>query len=261
MQLTKNKATQTLLVIAVFVLITGAWQLFVSVAQISEFILPSPTAIAKRFIAMLSEIGFWRDTCITAHEILLGFGLSTIIAIILGTLIAQFLVLEMSLLPYVIGFQAIPSVALAPIYATWFGFGIASKIAMVVTLACFPIMMMVIAGLQSSKIEQIQMLRAFGATRMQILLKVQIPNALPFFFTGLKLGVIMSVTGAVVAEFLGGAEAGLGYRTHQYFERVKITEAFATLIALGIMSIIFHGIIAKLKSSIVFWVNPHGGKV
>ena len=260
MHITKNRTTQLYLVIAVFILITAAWELLVRVTDMPAFTLPAPSSIAKRFVALLSSSHFWADTWVTLSEILLGFGVSVIIAIIFGVLISQFLVLELSLLPYVIGFQAIPSIALAPIYVTWFGYGMASKIVMAVTIASFPIMMMVIAGLQASSAEQIQMLRSFGATRLQILLKVKVPNALPFFFTGLKLGIIMAVTGAIVAEFQG-AQAGLGLRTLQYYNQAKTADAFATLTALALMSIILHGITGRIKSKIVFWTNPHGGFV
>lgn len=256
MRITKNKCTQFVLVIAVFGIVTFAWQFIATATQTPEYLLPRPLSIAKRFIAFLKDPTFWKDTTITLSEILLGFVLSILVAIIIGALISQIMVLELSLLPYIVAFQTIPSITLAPIFVNWFGYGMASKIVMVFTVAAFPIIMMVIAGLQSSSSEQIQMLRSFGANRLQILKKVQVPNALPFFFTGLRLGIIMSVTGAIVAEFQG-AEAGLGYRIAQYYQNAKVIDAFAAIFALSIIGVLLYSLIGLLRSYVVFWISPH----
>ena len=106
------------------------------------------------------------------------------------------------------GFQAIPKVALAPIFIIWFGFGQTSKVVMAAIIAFFPILINIIEGLKSAPNDQIRMLRVFGASRKQIFFKVQVPSALPFFFAGLDVGILLAILGAVVGEFLG-SQAGL----------------------------------------------------
>jgi NitT/TauT family transport system permease protein len=252
----KNRITQAVLVVLVFILVTAAWQIFVRVTDTPAYTLPAPSDIGEKLLAMLQTPSFWRDVWVTLQETFWGFLLSIVIAVTLGVLISQFYTLELSLLPYIVAFQTIPSIALAPIYLYWFGYGMAPKIALAVTISCFPIMINVIAGLQSTNAEQLQMLRAFGASRMQILLKLSIPNAMPHFFTGLRLGIIMSLTGALVAEFVG-ASAGLGLRILQYEAQAKIADMFGVLIALGVMGILAYALISCLRKKVVFWEDPH----
>lgn len=239
-----------MLVIIIFVMMVAVWETCVAVFQPAT--VPAPSAIAKSLVKLLHSYAFLKDICITAQEAFWGYLVSIIIAVILGVLISQFYVLELGVLPYVIAFQTVPSIALAPIYLSWFGYGMASKIALAVTIACFPIMVNVIAGLQATNVEQIQMLRAFGATRFQILMKVKIPNALPHFFTGLKLGAVMSLTGAIVAEFVS-AQEGLGACVLDYYHRMHLADMFAVLVILGMMGVFAHGLISWLKNRIVFW--------
>lgn len=251
MQPRNNKFLQTFLVIAVFVIVVTVWQTLVNLLDVPSYILPAPSEIAKSLIKLLHTYSFLVDICITVQEAFWGYLVSILIALVLGVLISQFYILELSCLPYVVAFQTVPSIALAPIYLTWFGYGMASKIALAVTIACFPIMISVISGLQATNIEQIQMLRAFGANRFQVLTKVQIPNALPHFFTGLKLGVVMSLTGALVAEFVS-AKAGMGSRILE-FTSFRTADMFAVLVILGVIGVLAHGGISWLKRKIVFW--------
>lgn len=246
----RNKLTQAMLLLAVFVIVVVIWQVCVSLFK--PVTVPSPGKIAISMVKLLHNYAFLKDICITAQETVWGYLVSIVIAVFFGVLISQFRILELSLLPYVIAFQTLPSIALAPIYLSWFGYGMASKIAVVVTIACFPIMINVIAGLQATNVEQIQMLRAFGATRFQILVKVKIPNALPHFFTGLKLGIVMSLTGAIVAEFIN-SQAGLGACILQYYHDMQIADMFAVLVILAVLGVLAHGLISWLKRKIVFW--------
>lgn len=253
-----NKVRQYLLVLAVFFIFTLVWQCAVTALDVPNYILPPPTEVGKKLIALPSTYFFWNDVTTTVREAFYGYAISIFIAVVLGGLISQFYILELSLMPYIVAFQTIPSIALAPIYLVWFGYGITAKIAMAVTIACFPIMINVIAGLQSTNVDQIQMLRAFGASRFQVFYKVSIPNALPHFFTGLKLGVIMSLTGALVAEFVG-AKAGLGFRTMQFYEQLKIADMFGVLAVLGLIGVLAHALISYLRRKVVFWERGDEG--
>ena len=259
MRLSRSKLTQFILAITLLIVITVTCELLYHISSKPSSLFVPPSVMAKSLFQLLLDVTFWQDITITFSEVMLGFAFSIVVAIIIGALISQFLVLELSFMPYVIGFQAIPSITLAPIFQHWFGpAGLASKIALVFAVAAFPIIMMVITGLQSSRAEQIQMLRVFGANRMQILIKVQIPNALPYFFSGLRMGIIMAVTGAVVAEFQG-AEAGLGYRILSDFSHFRFANAYAAILALSLMGIFLHTLIGLIRSYVVFWEKPNSG--
>ncbi|WP_338628749.1 ABC transporter permease [Yersinia intermedia] len=250
---------QALLVIAVFLVFTTFWQVVVRVYNIPHFVLPAPSDIGKYLITLIGQPALWYDLKVTLQETFLGYFFSILISVIFGVAIFQFNFLEKSLMPYIVAFQTIPSIALAPIYLQWFGYGMVSKVVMATTISCFPILVNVITGLRASSNDEVQMLRAFGASRLQVLLKVRVPNSLPYVFAGLKLGIILSLIGAIVAEFVG-AQAGLGNRILQYNEQFNIPGMFSVLIILGLIGISSHTIISHINARVVFWVDSHEDK-
>jgi NitT/TauT family transport system permease protein len=250
------RTAQTLLVLAVFVLVAGGWELLVRLTQVPAFILPPPSAIARQLAAMMGQPLFWADVGVTMNEVVLGYGAAIALAVLLGTAIAQVALLELSLMPYIVAFQTIPSVALAPLFLQWFGYGTLSKVVMAALIAFFPILVNVIAGLQASRREEIQMCRAFGATRWQILAKVRVPNALPYVFAGLELGVVFALVGAIVAEFVG-AKAGLGNRILQYNEQFNIAGMFGVLIVLAVAGMAMHRAVRLVERRVLFWTDKH----
>lgn len=254
--MTVPRMQQALLVAAVFVAVTGAWELLVWATQMPTYILPPPSKIVSQLAAMARQPMFWHDVVVTLHEVLFGYVAGIAVAVLLGAAIAQVVWLEIALMPYIVAFQTIPSVALAPLFLQWFGYGTTSKVVMAALIAFFPILVNVIAGLQSSGREQVEMLRAFGATRAQILLKVRVPNALPYLFAGLELGVVFALVGAIVAEFVG-AKAGLGNRILQYNEQFNIAGMFGVLIVLAAAGMAMHRAVGLAKRRVLFWVDHH----
>jgi len=253
-----TKTQQALLVLAVFVAVTAAWEALVRLAQVPAFVLPPPSRIVGQLVLMAGQKLFWVDVWVTMQEVLAGYAAGIVVAVVLGAAIAQVLLLELALMPYIVAFQTIPSVALAPLFLQWFGYGLLSKVVMAAIIAFFPILVNVIAGLQASGRDEIQMLRAFGATRSQILLKVRVPNALPYVFAGLELGVVFALVGAIVAEFVG-AKAGLGNRILQYNEQFNIAGMFAVLIVLAGAGMLMHRAVALVKHRVLFWIERHDG--
>jgi NitT/TauT family transport system permease protein len=242
------------LVVAVFVLVAASWEVGVRLTDMPAFVLPPPSAIARQLAAMFGQRLFWVDVGVTMNEVLLGYAVAIVLAVLLGAAIAQIALLELSLMPYVVAFQTIPSVALAPLFLQWFGYGLLSKVVMAALIAFFPILVNVIAGLQASGRDEIQMARAFGASRLKILLKVRVPNALPYVFAGLELGVVFALVGAIVAEFVG-AKAGLGNRILQYNEQFNIAGMFGVLIVLAGAGMAMHRAVAWVKERVLFWTD------
>ena len=247
---------QALLVLSVFVGVTAAWELLVHLTRMPAFILPPPSLIAGQLWTMGAQRAFWLDVSVTLHEVLLGYAVGIVLALLLGVAIAQVALLERALMPYIVAFQTIPSVALAPLFLQWFGYGLASKVVMAALIAFFPILVNVIAGLQASGRDELQMARAFGGSSLQILLKVRVPNALPYVFAGLELGIVFALVGAIVAEFVG-AKAGLGNRILQYNEQFNIAGMFAVLVVLALAGMLMHRSVGLLKRRVLFWVDRH----
>ena len=249
---------KALAVLAVFVLVVGGWEAAVAWTGMPAFVLPAPSGIVRQLAAMATQPLFWRDVGVTLQEVLLGYGLAIALAVVLGTAIAQVALLRLSLMPYIVAFQTVPSVALAPLFLQWFGYGLLSKVVMAALIAFFPLLVNVIAGLQAAGQEELQMARAFGATRWQLLRKVRLPNALPYVFAGLELGVVFALVGAIVAEFVG-AKAGLGNRILQYNEQFNIAGMFGVLLVLALLGMLMHGAVTRLRSKVLYWVDAASG--
>lgn len=235
-----------------FVVVVAAWQAIVGILGVPSYILPSPSMIADALWRQFGSDIFWNNLRVTATEAFLAYVVSVSVAFGLGLLISQVRLVEKTLLPYLVGFQSIPHIALAPLFVLWFGFGITSKVVMGAVICFFPMLVNVIAGLRASGPDEIDMLRSFDASRRHIFIKVQLPRALPFIFAGLDVGIVFSVIGAVVGEFVG-AKAGLGNQLLHSNYNFDTAGLFATLVVLAFIGIAGHLIIVLLRRRFAFW--------
>ena len=238
-----------------FVVIIGGWELAVKLFEIPRIVLPAPSAIAKSVVTFFTERNLIFHFGITLYESLAGFLIGGITGLLLGTLVSQFRLLEKTLYPYIVAFQTLPKVAIAPIVIIWAGFGYTSKIIITAMIAFFPLLVNTIAGLHSTEQEYVEMMTGFSASRWQIFHFVKVPMALPFIFAGLDIAGIMSVIGAIVGEFVG-ARAGLGYVILYRNFQMDMPGVFAVLIVLSIMGIGIHLIINWAQKKVVFWSKP-----
>jgi NitT/TauT family transport system permease protein len=236
----------------VFVIFIALWENLVNLLEVEEIILPTPSRIGDALLFQVKTELFWSNLWVTSQEALLGFLFATIFAVIAGTFISQIRIVDKTFMPYLVGFQAIPKVALAPIFLIWFGLGQTSKVVLAATIAFFPILINIIEGLKSADNDQIRMLRVFGASRSQIFFKVQVPCALPFFFAGLDVGILLAILGAVVGEFLG-SQAGLGNMVLNAQFNFETPTMFAILLVLSAMGIIAHIIVKAFQRKFAFW--------
>ncbi len=242
------------LVPAVFVVVVAAWEYGVQLLGVKEFVLPRPSQIVGRFVDQLGDSLFWQHVWVTGQEALIGFGIGVATAMVLGTAISQVSLLEKTLMPYVVAFQTVPKIALAPLFVVWFGFGLTSKIVMAAVISFFPMLVNVIEGLRSADADRIQMLTVFGASRMQIFRMVRLPSAMPFIFAGLDIGIVFAILGAVVGEFIG-AQEGLGYLLLQTNYNFDIAGMFAVLVMLSLMGMAAHSIIRLVQRRVAFWAE------
>jgi NitT/TauT family transport system permease protein len=231
-----------------------AWEAIVWALDVPPIVVPPPTAVATALWAQLHLEAFWLDVGITLFETLVGFCLGALVAISLGSLIAQFELIEKTFYPYIVGLQTVPKIAIAPLMVIWFGFGLTSKVIMAAIIAFFPILVNVIEGLRASPPQEIELLRAMCASRWQIFWKVKVPNALPFLFAGLDIGIVFSVLGAIVGEFVG-SQAGLGNRILQLDFRLDIPGVFAVLVVLSSIGISLHLTMRAVRRRVVFWAQ------
>jgi NitT/TauT family transport system permease protein len=249
-----------LLSILVFCLFIAGWEGAVRFFAVPKIVLPAPSAIAWAFWHGFDDDDLQWHLAVTMYEIIAGFVAGAASGLLLGFVIALSPLLERIFYPYVVAFQTIPKVAVAPIVVIWFGYGVASKIVITATIAFFPVLANTIVGLRSAPHDQIEMLVTYTASRAQVFRMVRLPQALPYIFVGLDVAIVLSVIGAIVGEFVG-AKAGLGYLILQKNFNFDMAGTFAILILLSIVGVGLHWLVEFAQRRIVFWLDMSGNRV
>jgi NitT/TauT family transport system permease protein len=154
--------------------------------------------------------------------------------------------------PYVVAFQVMPKVVLAPIFITWFGFGMESKVVMAIAISFFPVVINTVVGLESVQENELLLMRSLVATKSQIFWKLAWPTALPAIFAGLKTSLTLALIGALVAEFVTAKE-GLGTLITTFSFELKVYLVFAVIVVVSLLGLLLYGIMEFLERRIVFW--------
>jgi NitT/TauT family transport system permease protein len=238
-----------LLLIAAFLL---AWEGFVRFFEIPLFILPTPSNVFVALYRGIASSLYIDHVWITITETLLGFVLGTSLAFVLGTVIALSRPVEYFLYPFVVMFQAMPKVALAPLIIVWFGLGLTSKVVNAALVAFFPLMVNTIVGLRSAEEDKINLMKSLAATRGQIFWMLQLPNAMPYIFAGLEIAMIFALIGAIVAEFVG-AQAGLGMLIQSMNFTMDVAGQFSVLLLLSLIGLGLNWIVTAVRARVLFW--------
>ncbi|MBI2735539.1 MAG: ABC transporter permease [Rhodospirillales bacterium] len=243
-----------ILIPLLFVIIVSTWQAVTVVFEIPPYLVPKPTEIFAAFVGGVSSGIYLLNAWYTLVEALGGFLIAAFLGLVIGTLIAQSQLVERTLYPYLITIQTTPKVAIAPLFVIWFGFGLTSKIIIAATVAFFPILVNVIAGLRSIDKDKVELMRSLNASPWQVFRMAQLPNALPIIFAGLQVAVVFSILGAIVGEFVG-SKVGLGNIILQANTNLDAAGVFGALVCLSIMGIALHLAMSWLQRKLVFWAD------
>ncbi|WP_404332115.1 ABC transporter permease [Mesobacillus maritimus] len=175
----------------------------------SELVLPAPSVIGETLYSGLISGYFNAHIVQTSVEVLIGLLLGSLLGILFGILMGEFESLRKLLFPYVIASQAVPKLALAPLFILWFGFGMTSKIIITTLICFFPLLENTVTAIQYTDHKKLELFRVLGASRWQTLLQLKLPAGLPGIMAGFRVASVLAVVGAVVGEFIGGSQ-GLG---------------------------------------------------
>jgi NitT/TauT family transport system permease protein len=218
-----------------FVVGIALWQLLVGLLHIPAYLFPSPAAIVQVFFT--GKIDWVHQTLITLNEAVTGCLVGIVVGFAIALVITLSQTLSKILMPYIVALQVLPKVAIAPIIYILLGFTNTSRVLLIVILTFFPIVINVSTGLTDVDRNLIYLLQSLRAGKATIFYKVRLPNALPYFFDGLKIAVSGALVGAIVAEFVS-SNGGLGFLilNSQYtFNTVAAFGAFAILTVLGLL--------------------------
>jgi len=193
--------------LALLIVLLIGWEL--AAKQMSELVLPAPSVVAATLFAGIKSGYFWPHIVRTSLEVLLGLSLGSGLGLIVGILMGEVEFLRKLFFPYVVASQAVPKLALAPLFILWFGFGMTSKVVITALICFFPLLENTVTAIQYTDRNKLELFRVLGATRWQTLVHLKLPAGLPSIFAGFRVAVVLAVVGAVVGEFIGASE-GLG---------------------------------------------------
>lgn len=217
---------------------------------VQSLLLPSPgevVASAYEFHAILPK-----HTIATLVETVLGLLVSLVISVPLAIIIVWSPLMRRTIYPLVLGMQSIPKVALAPLFLIWVGYGMSSKVLIAASIAFFPILVDSVTGLALVERDLLDMVKTLRASTLQTFIKIRIPSAMPYFFSGTKVAVTLAVIGAVVGEFVG-ADVGLGYLIMASGAELNTALVFVCLVILSVMGALLFELVAMVQRITCPW--------
>jgi NitT/TauT family transport system permease protein len=251
------------LLVLVFVVFVALWQLAVSFELVSAIVLPSPVETAEDMVFVGTNLltgGYMLPALwITTKEVIYGFALAMGLGFSLGVLVGETSFGERAIMPYLVALDTMPKVAFAPLFVAWLGFGIESKVALAAFIATFPIVVGTAAGLHAADENARMLFRTMGASRMQTLVKMKLPLALPQIFTGLKIGAVGVMAGAITAEFLGGGK-GFGELIRVAASQLNTPRVFSLILYLSLLGLGLYALVTLAQRRIVFWQKSSVGE-
>ena len=237
--------------LALLVIWEGAVRLF----QIPEFFLPPPTTVARAIYDYWPAI--YRNSLVTLWSTMVGFLLAVVFGLLLGLLVGWSRTIYAGLYPLMIGFNAIPKVAVVPILVLWFGIGFIPAMLTAFLISFFPIVVNVATGLATIEPELEDVLKALGASKLDIMRKVGIPRSLPYFFGSLKVAITLAFVGTVVSESVA-SNNGIGNLMLQAQAQFLVPLIFAGLVALALLGIVMYWLMAVLERRMTGWAHRSG---
>lgn len=236
--------------LAVFshLLLIVIWHYFVVLGHVPKFVMPSPLDTLN---ALLTPNYRWLENItVTTVEIFGGYIIAVVSGVIIALLFSWFRTLEMLGMPLLVSLNMIPKVALGPLIIVWFKYGIGPNIMMAFAICFFPIVLTTARGLKEVEPELLDLVRTLRGSRWQIFVKIQLPGALPYIFSGMKVAAILAVAGAIVGEFLG-SDRGLGYLMLQVQVTLDTAAMFMAVILITMIGGLLYLLVLLLERLLV----------
>ena len=250
--ITRDRVETALLPVVFMLVLFGLWEIASNTGIVDPVLVPAPTDIIDATRRLGNTYFFWDAVWVTAQEALLGFFFGVLAAYLVGTAIGLFPAVRRAIFPLVVAIEIVPRIALAPVFLSWFGLGMASKVAMAAGICFFPVLINVVLGLETVNKDALNLFRSLGASKWKTYTSLLLPASLPEIFASLKVAITFALTGAIVAEYVGANE-GLAVLLKTFFFQLLTAEGFAVILALSVMGLVFYWLTMLLESRIVYW--------
>jgi NitT/TauT family transport system permease protein len=240
--------------VVLLVVVLGIGEAVTRSGAVSQLLVPPPTAIFATLWSGITSGVYIAPLLNSMGAGLAGFLIATVLGFAIGGLLASLPRLERIVYPYIVAFQSTPLIAIAPLMIIWIGFGIESKIAVVVVVCFFPVLVNTLQGLRLRDRDRQELAVALGATRWQVFRYIRLPGSMPYVFAGLHVSALFAVLGAIVAEFVG-ARDGIGTLMNQQQALYNVPGVFAILIILMIVGLLVNLLMRLLERRVTFWAR------
>ena len=224
------------------------WYLFVTFGDVPKYVMPSPADTARTLVA--GNYDWWGNALVTATEIYGGYAAALAIGILLALAFTWWRPLEALMMPLLVSLNMIPKVALGPLIIVWFKYGVVPNMLIAFSICVFPILLTTVRGLREVEPDLLDLVRALRGSRWQVFTKIQLPGALPYIFSGMKVAAILAVAGAIVGEFLG-SDKGLGYLMLQVQVTLDTAAMFMAVLLITVIGMLLYGAVLLLERWLV----------
>ena len=228
------------IILIVHVGVIVLWQVLVDVFQVPKFILPSPLATLATLDS--TKYAWVSNVAVTAAEIVGGFSLGAVVGVMLAVLFCWSPLGSLILLPLFVTLNMIPKVALGPLIIVWFSYGVFPNILIAFSICFFPILLTTARGLSEVEPDLLDLVKSLRGSRWTLFRKIQLPGALPYVFSGMKVGAILAVAGAIVGEFIA-SERGLGYLMIQVQSSLDTPAMVMAVVLLTLLGVSLYGLV------------------
>ena len=225
-----------------------AWYLFVKLGNVPRFVMPSPGATLDALLQ--PNYDWWSNIVVTGTEIFAGYFLALVVGVALALAFSWSKMLEAFFMPLLVSLNMIPKVALGPLIIVWFKYGVFPNSLMAFSICVFPILLTTARGLREVEPELLDLVKSLKGSRWQLFTKIQLPGALPYIFSGMKVAAILAVAGAIVGEFLG-SDKGLGYLMLQVQVTLDTPAMFMAVILITLIGVVLYGMVLALERLLV----------
>ena len=236
------------LAVAAHLALLLAWYLFIKLGNVPRFVMPSPGATLDALLQ--PNYDWWTNIAVTGTEIFAGYFLALVVGVALALAFSWSKTLESFFMPLLVSLNMIPKVALGPLIIVWFKYGVFPNSLMAFSICVFPILLTTARGLREVEPELLDLVNALKGSRWQLFTKIQLPGALPYIFSGMKVAAILAVAGAIVGEFLG-SDKGLGYLMLQVQVTLDTPAMFMAVILITLIGMLLYGLVLGLEKLLV----------
>jgi NitT/TauT family transport system permease protein len=245
----RDKLGRWALIIFMHLVVIAIWQAWIVLGEVEPYIMPTPLDTFAT-IFNTTDYAWTRNTLITAASVFGGFWLAVVVGMLLALVFSWSRWLNNAFMPLIVSLNMIPKVALGPIFIVWFSYGLGPNIVIAFSICFLPVLITTARGLNEVEPEMLDLVRVLGASRWQVFTKIQLPNALPYLFSGMKVAVVLAVAGAIVGEFIA-SEEGLGYLMLQVQVALDTAAMFMAVLMITLVGVVLYGIVILLERLLV----------